>query len=116
MKAIKRIEIILQKIENIEMIVNEFNGKVTLALNDELKAKPAILMHLINISEQITKLKDANEFEILKHFEKEDLKGLSDVRNFIAHDYEGLDMFIIETAIRDGLPRFKSSVKNILPK
>ena len=33
-----------------------------------------------------------------------DLKGIYDTRTFIAHDYEGVNLSIIETAIRYGLP------------
>ena len=44
-------------------------------------------MHLVAIAEQMNKLKDENAFDILEKFKKTDLKGLSDMRNFIAHDY-----------------------------
>lgn len=114
MKPLERIKIILVKLENINSILNEFDNKITLALKDEIKSKPAILMHLVSIAEQIRKLKDDNEFETLEYFDKEDLKGLNDVRNFIAHDYEGIDMFIIENAIRYGLPNLQKAVNKIL--
>lgn len=114
MKPIERVKIMLIKLENIASILNEFDNKITFALKDEIKSKPAILMHLVSIAEQIRKLKDDNEFQILEHFDKEDLKGLNDVRNFIAHDYEGIDMFIIENAIRYGLPNLHKAINKIL--
>lgn len=116
MKAKQRLAIVLNKIHSIEILIDEFEGKISLALEDEVKTKPAILMHMIAIAEQINKLKNDNEFEILEKFSKDDLKGLSDVRNFIAHDYEGVDMYIIETAVRFGLPSLKKSIKKAYGK
>ena len=114
MQVKQRLNIVLHKIQSIELLVDEYEGKISLALEDELKTKPAILMHLIAIAEQINKLKNDNEFKVLENFSKDDLKGLNDVRNFIAHDYEGVDMYIIETAIRFGLPSLKKSVQKTI--
>lgn len=114
MQVEQRLKIVLDKINSIELLVDEYRGKISLALKDEVKTKLAILMHLIAIAEQINKLKNDNEFEVLEKFSKDDLKGLNDVRNFIAHDYEGVDMYIIETAIRFGLPSLKNSILKII--
>lgn len=111
MRAKLRIKIIQDKIRHIETIIEEHEYKIFHALQDEVKAKPALLMH---IAEQIKKLKDENEFEILEQFSKEDLKGLSDVRNFISHDYEGVDMSIIESSLRYGIQDLKKVVDKIL--
>ena len=37
---------------------------------------------------KFSKLKDGNEFKILENFSNDDLKGISAVRNYIAHDYD----------------------------
>ena len=37
---------------------------------------------------KFSKLKDDNEFKILENFSNDDLKGISAVRNYIAHDYD----------------------------
>jgi hypothetical protein len=47
MKAIDRIKRIVAKIELVEQIVAEYDGKISVALQDELKSKPAILMHIV---------------------------------------------------------------------
>lgn len=114
MRAKLRIKTIQDKIRYIETIIEEHEYKIFHALQDEVKAKPALLMHLVSIAEQIKKLKDENEFEILEQFSKEDLKGLSDVRNFISHDYEGVDMSIIESSLRYGIQDLKKVVDKIL--
>lgn len=71
-------------------------------------------MHLVSIAEQIKKLKDDNEFEILELFSKEDLKGINDVRNFISHDYEGVDMWIIESSLRYGIEDLEKVINKII--
>lgn len=73
-----------------------------------------ILMHLVSVAEQVNKLKEENAFEILEKFSKQDLKGLYDTRNFIAHDYDGIDLSIIENILRYGLPSLKASVESIV--
>jgi uncharacterized protein with HEPN domain len=81
-------------------------------LEDETMARPAILMHLVSIAEQFGRLQDAMEYDILSRFEKEDIRGAFAVRNFIAHDYEGINLAIIERVIREYLPRIKAIVKS----
>jgi len=40
----------------------------------------------------------------IEYFSETDLKGMYDIRTFIAHDYDGVNLPIIETGIRYGLP------------
>jgi uncharacterized protein with HEPN domain len=100
-----RLDIILEKILFIENIVNQF-GSITKALSDNMIGKP----HLIAIAEQFNKLKEGNEFEILSKFDKRDLKGSYDIRNFIAHDYEGVNLMIVELVIREKIPKIKDII------
>lgn len=111
-KAINRLDKILECIENIDFIINNNNLKITQAINDKI-VKPAIRMNIIRIAEQFTKLKDDNEFKILENFKNDDLKGISAVRNYIAHDYDSTDDNIIEDVIRYNLPIFKNIIENI---
>jgi uncharacterized protein YutE (UPF0331/DUF86 family) len=69
-------------------------------------------MHLTSIAEQFDKLLHNGELEVLGFFEKEDIKGSYELRNFIAHDYEGVDLYIVENVIEQRLPiRLKTLVK-----
>jgi uncharacterized protein with HEPN domain len=104
------LELIADKIEKIETIV-EKKGGVVAALEDEMMARPAIMMHLVSIAEQFSRLQDGLEYEILSRFDKEDIRGAFAVRNFIAHDYEGVNLAIIERVIREYLPRIKVVIK-----
>lgn len=114
-KAIERIQIIVKKIEFIQSIITE-NDNISTALADEKSARASILMHLTSIAEQFDKLLHNGELEVLAHFEKEDIKGSYELRNFIAHDYEGVDLYIVEDVINKRLPIIKKSALKILTK
>lgn len=114
-KAYNRLETILKKITYIEDIVNE-SGTIVQALEDEKRARAAILMHFTSLAEQFNKLALDGEFDILQEFDKRDLKGAYDMRNYIVHDYEGLNLSIIETVIREKLPLMKKTIERLLVK
>jgi uncharacterized protein with HEPN domain len=79
----------------------------TNALNDEVTYKPAILMHLVSIAEQFQKMQTSLDFDTLSKFDKKDIRGALAVRNFIAHDYEGVNLAIVEDVLRTYLPKIK---------
>ena len=111
--AIDRLKTIYKCIEDIEFIVDNNDLKITRTIEDKL-IKPAIRMNIIRIAEQFSKLKDDNEFKILEAFTNEDLKGISAVRNYIAHDYDSTDDNIIEDVVRYNLPIFKMIITKLI--
>ncbi len=112
-ESISKIYLILEKIDYIEQIV-ENSGGITRALEDSVTQRPAILMHLTAIAEQFNKLKQAHADDILSAFDDGDIKGMYDVRTYIAHDYEGVNLAIVEWIIRNGLPKFKEQCNLII--
>jgi len=112
-ESISKIYLIVEKIEYIEEIIKN-NGTISAALEDLVTSRPAILMHLTAIAEQFNKLKQSHADKILNEFDKDDLKGLYDVRTYIAHDYEGVNLSIIEWIIRFGLPKFKTQCLKVI--
>lgn len=44
---------------------------------------------------------------------KEDKEGAYYTRNYIVHDYEGVDLGFIESILRDYLPSLKNKLTNI---
>ena len=112
-ESISKVYLILEKIEYIEQIVSN-NGSITQALEDSVTARPAILMHLTAIAEQFNKLKKAHADDILSAFDTNDIKGMYDVRTYIAHDYEGVNLAIVEWIIRNGLPKFKNQCEMLI--
>ena len=114
-KSLFRVENIIQSIEDIEFILDDLDLKITQAIENKI-IKPAIRMHLVKIAEQFTKLKEDNAFELLENFSASDIRGISAVRNYIAHDYDSVDDNIIEDAIRYDLPNIKKQAKELLEK
>ena len=112
-KSIERIKIIKKKIEFINEIIKQ-KGSLSLALEDEINSRASILMHLISIAEQFDKLIKNAEVEMLSNFDKQDIKGSYELRNFIAHDYEGVDLFIVEEIINNRLPIILETINKIL--
>lgn len=114
-KALDRVRVIEKKIKFINAIVDE-KSSVIKALEDEQNARASILMHLTSIAEQFDKLLHNGELELLSYFEKQDIKGSYELRNFIAHDYEGVDLYIIEDVINERLGIILQSTNEILKK
>jgi len=112
-KGYARLQTILKKIEFINEIIQE-KGGIIKALEDEKNARAAMMMHLTSVAEQFNKLALDGEFDILKAFDKRDLKGAYDIRNYIVHDYEGVNFAVIEMVIRDKLPIMKQTIKELL--
>lgn len=105
----QRLTSIKKSIEDIEYILHSVKFKITTAIEDKI-LKPAIRMHIIKIAEQFSKLKEDNAFSVLEKFSNNDLKGISAVRNFIAHDYDSIDDTIIEDVLRINLPIIKKII------
>ena len=68
-------------------------------------------MHLTAIAEQFSKLNDEN---LIVQFDANDIKGVIATRNFIAHDYDGVNLSFIEAIIRERLPIVITALTNIL--
>lgn len=114
-EKISKIHLVLEKIGYIEEVI-KYKGNISLALSDIAVSRSAILMHLAAIAEQFDKLKKSNSIEILSEFDKDDLKGLYDIRTYIAHDYEGVNLAIIEWVLRYGLPKLKKQCEIVIER
>jgi len=104
--SFEKLDFILEKIDDIESFKARYKSIEDL-LND-IMGYDATLMSLLQIGETLNKLK--NE----PFAEKLPIKGTYDVRNFIAHDYEGVNKVIIEDIIRIQLPKLKQTILTII--
>jgi len=101
----EKIDFILEMIENIEKIVKRHEGVVN-ALED-FEGQMAIFMGLAQIGEILNKFDN----EIIKSLELEEEKeGAYYTRNYIVHDYEGVDLIVVENIIRYHLPILKEKL------
>lgn len=101
-----RIETILKYIDDIDYIVSTY-GNVVSTLEDRI-GKHSLLMCLMQIGENLNKLNSSNE-EIIKA-----TQGSYAVRNFIAHDYEGVNLALIENIVRNLLKPLKTELEKEL--
>lgn len=111
-EAIIRFQTIIDKIEDIEAIIARHSA-ITRALGD-FEGQPALLMLLVAIAEQFHKLKKCCYEELIYYFDENDIKGIYDIRVFIAHDYDGVNLAIIERVIREKIPQLKATAEQII--
>jgi len=109
-KNIIKAEFILEMIERIEFIIKRHNGVVN-TLND-IEGQMAILMAIAQIGETLRKIDDDDvleKFDLIK-----DKEGAYYTRNYIVHDYEGVNLAFIENIIRNYLPNLKEKIQNLI--
>lgn len=99
---------IVEKIDHIERVSQHYDSSIINALEDPILGRAALLMHLEAIAEQFEKLFENSAFDILKAYDKEDIKGLRRVRKYIAHQYDDVDNEIILDIINTRLPIIKA--------
>ena len=94
----KKLEKILECIEDIDFILNGSNLKITQTIEDKI-LKPAIKMNIVRIAEEFENFNNDYEIDILKNFKNEDLKSMNDIyRNY------DLDDTVMENIIKNHLP------------
>ena len=101
-----KLAFVLEKVEDI-IAYQERYGSVVEMLNDKM-AYDAVLMCLLQIGETLHKLEKS------PYADKLPIKGAYDVRNFIAHDYEGVNRAIIEDVIRRHIPALQRQLFDVL--
>jgi len=103
-----KIDFILEMIENINEIVKRHNGIVKTL--EDFEGQMAILMGISQIGETLKKFDN----DLVQRYDlKDDRDGAYYTRNYIVHDYEGIDLGFIESILRDYLPKLKSKILKI---
>jgi len=108
-KYLAKVAFVLEMIENIETVCKRHSG-VSKALDDEVEGRAALLMYLLQIGESLKKI---GSEDIVKYNLDREIKGAYDVRNFIAHDYEGVNIIVIEEILKDNLPELKIKMQKL---
>lgn len=103
-----KIEFILEMIENIQQIINRHKGIVKTL--EDFEGQMAVLMGLSQIGETLKKFDDST---VEKYDLKDDRDGAYYTRNYIVHDYEGVDLGFIENILRSYLPKLKNKIESI---
>ena len=103
-----KVEFALEMIENIELIIQRHKGIVKTL--EDFEGQMAVLMALSQIGETLKKFDDTI---VEKYDLQEDRDGAYYTRNYIVHDYEGVDLGFIENIVRVYLPELKEKLLNI---
>ena len=106
-KDIANIQDILYAIEHIEEYVDGI-ASIEDLLKDT-KTYDAVLMNFIVLGEAANRLSDA----VKTNLSNIDWRSIIGFRNFVAHDYFGVDINIVWAAIKIHLPELKSELKKI---
>ncbi|MCB9205489.1 MAG: DUF86 domain-containing protein [Flavobacteriales bacterium] len=80
------------------------------SLEADSKTYDAVLLNFIVLGESANKLSEATK----KLSPETDWRAIKDFRNFIAHDYFGLDKDVIWSAIQYHLPRLKDELERLI--
>ncbi|MCW7503536.1 HepT-like ribonuclease domain-containing protein [Leptospira paudalimensis] len=100
---------IIEYIEKISLYSNSFENPETLYETNDQMNYNAILSLLTQIGENSTKLSDETKNEY--PYPWKDVVGL---RNRIAHDYTGINIFIVFQTIKYSLPSLKEKAYQII--
>lgn len=103
-----KVSFLLEMIDNIEYIVTRHKGTIT-ALED-VEGQMAILMGVSQIGETLQSLDD---ILIEKADLLEEKKGAYYTRNYIVHEYDGVDLYLIEDIVNKHLPLIKNKLQGI---
>lgn len=69
-----------------------------------------MLMCLLQVGEKLNQIRSESiRFEL-------PVAGAYSVRNFIAHDYGGVNLELIESIIRKNIPELKTTIEGILKR
>jgi len=109
-KDVEKLKFVLRQIDDFDSFIVQF-GSVVKTLESKLGWN-AVNMSIMQIGETLkNKLSDETK---LKYADYLPIKESYWTRNYIAHDYENVDMFIVEAIIREHLPKLKSDIETIL--
>ena len=107
-KFVPKAEFILEMIERIEMIVARHGGVVKTL--EDIEGEMAILMAIAQIGETLQKIDDEllDRYDLLR-----DKEGADYTRNYIVHEYEGVDLALIEHILKEHIPILKRKISNL---
>ena len=105
---IAKLKFVLEKIDDAISYKQEFGGVENL-LNSKL-GFDAVNMCIMQVGETLNKL----DKDFIQKYNHLPIKESYLTRNYIAHDYEGINKMIIETILREYFPKLKEDIEIIL--
>jgi uncharacterized protein with HEPN domain len=102
-----------ENLKKIDALIKKYK-KVSILLEDDLLGKPAVLMFLMQIGETLNSINKKYPDLIEAYDLQIEAKGSYNVRNFIAHDYEGVNLALIEKVLKEDLEVLKKKIKRLI--
>ena len=100
------LEFVLQMIDEIERVIERY-GSANLALSD-FEGKNQILFNLLQLGEKLNKIESLEIRELLP------INETYSIRNRITHDYDGIDLEIVEDILNNEIPSLKQKIIDLL--
>ncbi len=101
-----RLEQILEYIEDVSKIV--FRHENIAGTLEDLEGQYAVMLCLSQIGELLGKIKTADFIEKLP------ISVATGLRNIINHDYNGVDLTIVENTVVHDIPELKNTIVELL--
>ena len=103
---IARLEQILEYIEDITKIV--FRHENVVRTLEDLEGQYAVMLCLSQIGELLGKIETADFIAKLP------VRVATGLRNIISHDYDGVDLIIVENTVIHDIPELKNTIVTLL--
>jgi len=105
---VEKLLFVLEKINDAIEYKNSFSSIEEL-LNSKM-GFDAVSMCILQVGETLNKLSKTT----IQNYPSLPIKESYLTRNYIAHDYEGIDKMILETILREYFPKLKDDIEKIL--
>lgn len=96
--------------ESIRRIDGYISRRTKRDLSSSLELQDALVRRLEIIGEAVSKLSPA----FRKKYQLVPWRQVADMRNFLIHEYFGVDLEIVWKTIKDDLPKFKKQIDKII--
>lgn len=103
------LQFIIDHCQRITEFTKRFNGSADVLYHD-FAYQQAVTMSLVQIGENVKNISD----EVKNQYTMIPWRNIADTRNFIVHDYDGLDCDIVWDVIINDIPILEKVCKQIL--
>jgi len=102
-------DFVLKHYNSLKQFLKEINNNYEIFEKNELYQK-AIKMDLFQIGELVNHFSD----ELLMKINKKDVKGVIDIRNYIAHGYQIVNNNEVWTTLQNDLPKLIEQIEQLV--
>lgn len=101
-----KLEFVLQMLDEVQLLIQRYESTYKALI--DFAGKNSILFNMLQIGEKLNKIQSLEIRDLLP------IKEAYSIRNRITHDYDGIDLQIVEEIITFEFPKLKSELMAIL--